>query len=431
MKQRPNKPKVKKNIVLVLVVILLAVIGLATIGLLVWDYFFPTTISQPATQVELPVDEQQALAPAPVAPAPAPVAPGVGAPPGPAFAGDWRIGIITGSGSWSEEYQAALMMQERFGADRIVRSTYPANFGAETISNVLSLINQGARAIVFVQAVPGAIAAIQTARNLSGDDIFFFWGAPQEPPAEVAQHADIVMSSDYFSMGRAIIEQAHRMGATSFAHISFPRHLGMESVSYRRAGLMQTAAQFGMEWIELTAPDPMTEGVAIAQFFILENMPQWIAQFGQNTAFFHTSCDMPEPMITQIAFWGGLFPMQCHPGPLHALPAAFNISMQGREGDLNFAVSQLRSAIAAAGGSGRFSTWAMPVNTLLVEVGVMYSIEYLEGRVGRHDRAALSRIVQEVSTGMGGGGITLSNWPLGGGVSIDNFYLVLSDFIDF
>jgi len=347
----------------------------------------------------------------------------------------WRIGIITGTVSQGEEeYLAARMMQERFGEDRIVRITYPDNFGAEmevTISNVLSLVDQGARAIVFVQAVPGAIAAMQATRELFGDDIFFFLGVTHEPPAELAQHADIAMISDDLSMGRVIIEQAYAMGATSFAHISFPRHLGMVNIAARRALLMETAAQFGMDWIELTAPDPMAEGVAQAQMFILENMPHWIAEFGPTTAFFNTNCGMQEPMITQIAALGGLYPLQCCPSPFHALPAAFNISMEGREGDLQFVISQLQSAVAEAGGSGRFSTWPVPVNMLLVEVGVMYAIEYLEGRVARHDPAALARIVQEVSASMGGGYIALSNWPLGDGTYLDNFYLVLSDFIDF
>ena len=346
----------------------------------------------------------------------------------------WRIGIITGTVSQGEEeYLAALRMEQRFGSDRIIRITYPDNFGAEmevTISNVLSLADQGARAIVFVQAVPGAMAAIQRTRELFGDDIFFFAGVVHEPPAELSQHADIAMISDDLSMGRVIIEQAYRMGADTFAHISFPRHLGMVNIAARRALLMETAAQKGMRWVELTAPDPMAEGVAQAQMFILENVPRWVEELGPNTAFFSTNCGMQEPLITQIAAHGGLYPLQCCPSPFHALPAAFNISMEGREGDLDFLISQLTSAVAAAGGTGRFSTWPIPINMLLVEVGTLYAIEYLEGRIGRHDRAALTRIINQVAAQFGTT-VDLGNWPLGGGAYIDNFYMVLSDFITF
>jgi len=113
------------------------------------------------------------------------------------------------------------------------------------------------------------------------------------------------------------------------------------------------------------------------------------------------------------------------------MPAAFNISMEGNEGDLDFLLSQLQTAVSEAGGEGRFSTWPIPINMMLLEVGVRYSIEFLEGRTsGRHDRAVLENVIDEVASAVGGA-VELSNWPLDDGSYIDNFYLVLSDFINF
>ena len=349
-------------------------------------------------------------------------------------AGDWRIGIITGTVTQGEEeFLAATRMQERFGADRIITTTYPDNFGAEmevTIANVQALVDAGAQAVVFVQAVPGAIEAIRTTRENFGDDIFFFAGVTHEPPAEIAAFADIAVISDDLSMGRVIMEQAAAMGADTFAHISFPRHLGMENIARRRELLQETAEEFGIQWVEVTAPDPMSEGIATAQMFILENIPRLVAEHGQNTAFFSTNCGMQEPLITQIAAYGGLYPLQCCPSPFHALPAAFNISMEGREGDVDFLISQLHDAVSAEGASGRFSTWPVPINMLLVEVGVLYSIEYLEGNIDRHDREALRRIISEVAANYGTA-IELRNWPLDDDTFIDNFYMILSDFVTF
>lgn len=354
---------------------------------------------------------------------------------GMAEVGDWRIGIITGTVSQGEEeYLAAMNMQEYFGADRISRLTYPDNFGAEmevTIANILSLADAGAQAIVVVQAVPGTIAAINATREQFGDDIFFFAGVTHEPPAEIAAHADIALISDDLSMGRVIVEQAVAMGADTFAHISFPRHLAMENIAARHALLRETAEQYGLEWVELTAPDPMSEGAAAAQMFIIENLPRWVEDNGPNTAFFSTNCAMQEAIMTQIAAYGGLFPLQCCPSPFHALPAAFNVSMEGREGDVAFLLQQLDAAVGDAGASGRFSTWPVPINMLFVETGVRYSIEFLEGRVGRHDRAALTRIINEVANSFGvPAEIELSNWPHDGGY-LDNMYRVLSGFVNF
>ena len=345
----------------------------------------------------------------------------------------WRIGIISDTLSQSEEeYLIAMRMQERFGPDRIIRTTFPDHFMAEmevTISNVLSMVDAGARAIIMCSAVPGTIAAIQRTRELFGDDIFFFIGAFHEPPVEIDQHADIAMITDDLSLGRAIMEQAYRMGADTFAHISFPRHLGMVTIAARRALLMETAAEKGIRWVELTAPDPVAEGIAVTQMFVLENVPRWVAELGPNTAFFATNCGMQEPLITQIVAYGGLFPLQCCPSPFHALPAAFNISMAGREGDIDFLLAQLTNSVVARGASGRIATWPIPINMLMTEVGVLYAIEYLEGRAGRNDPAVLRRIVNQVAAQYGTS-IELSNWPTPTGY-LRNTYRALSGFITF
>jgi len=350
--------------------------------------------------------------------------------------GDWKIGIITGTiTQGEEEYLASANMLARFGADRIVRTTYPDAFGPEvatTIANVLSLADQGAQAIVFVQAVPGAIAAIQQVRDRYGEDFFFFAGVPHEPPAEIASHADIAITSDDLGMGRVIVEQAVAMGADTFAHVSFPRHLGMETIAARRALLQETAAQYGLKWVEITAPDPMAEGVPAAQMFILENQPRWIAEHGNKTAFFSTNCGMQEPLITQVIAHGGLYPLQCCPSPFHALPAALNISMEGNEGNVEFLLGQLTAAVAAQNATGRVSTWPVPINMLLIEVGTLYSIEFLEGRTnGRNDTVTLERIINDVVKGFGGDSVQLSRWPREGGGDIENYYRLLSGFVTF
>jgi hypothetical protein len=348
---------------------------------------------------------------------------------------DWRIGIITGTVSQGEEeYLAAMNMQNYFGSDRIVRLTYPDNFGEEietVIANIVALADAGADAIVIVQAVGGTIAAIQQVREIHGDDFFFFVGVTHEPPAEIAAHADIALISDDLSMGRVIMEQAYAMGADTFGHISFPRHLGMENIAARRALLMEYAEAFGIEWVELTAPDPMSEGVPTAQLFIMENVPRWIDEHGQNIAFFSTNCGMQEPLLAQISAYGGFYPLQCCPSPFHALPAAFNIDLAGREGDIAFLIEQLNIEVAAAGAGGRVSTWPIPINMLFVETGVRYAIEFLEGRTnGPHDPAVLNQVISEVAASFNGA-VELALWPLEGGGELDNMYRVLSDFITF
>jgi len=104
--------------------------------------------------------------------------------------------------------------------------------------------------------------------------------------------------------------------------------------------------------------------------------------------------------------------------------------MEGRQGDVDFLLGQLRTAVASRGRSGHFSTWPIPINMLFVETGVLYAIEFLEGRVGRHDRAAYTRIMNSVA-GNYGTSVELSNWPMGDGRVLENYYMVLSGFVTF
>ena len=59
------------------------------------------------------------------------------------------------------------------------------------------------------------------------------------------------------------------MGATKFMHISFPRHLSYELLSRRRNIMAAVAKDLGMEFIDTSAPDPVSDvGVAGAQQYI-------------------------------------------------------------------------------------------------------------------------------------------------------------------
>ena len=89
---------------------------------------------------------------------------------------DYKIGIITGTVSQGEEeYQQAQKLKEKYG-DMVVTATYPDNFSTETEQTIATVTNMAAdpdvKAIIFVQAVPGATAAIQKVKE-TRDDILF------------------------------------------------------------------------------------------------------------------------------------------------------------------------------------------------------------------------------------------------------------------
>src|SRR5690554_7431383 len=86
----------------------------------------------------------------------------------------WKIGIMTGTVTQNEEeFRMAEQMLEEFGSDRIVITTYPDKFMQEqetTISNMLELAQDpDMKAIIMVQAVPGAVAAVDKVREVRPD----------------------------------------------------------------------------------------------------------------------------------------------------------------------------------------------------------------------------------------------------------------------
>ncbi len=352
-----------------------------------------------------------------------------------AEAGDYKIGIITGTVSQGEEeYQMATQMKEKYG-DMIVTATYPDNFSTETEQTINVVTSMAAdpevKVIVFVQAVPGATAAIERVRE-TRDDILFICGVCAEDPGVIAEAADICLLVDELSMGRTVPEQAAKQGAKTFVHISFERHLGYATIGARRELMKQTCEELGLEFVDATAPDPTGDaGVTGAQAWITENVPVLVEQYGKDTAFFSTNCSMMTPLIQQVAETGAIFPQQCCPSPYHGYPSAFNISTEGHEGDVQYMLDQIEAAVTEAGNNGRMSTWEVPINMLMIEAGVEYGIKYCEGEITPDEGSTYNEeaLFTEIKN-IGGEDTQISNYSDSNG-ELDNFYLILCPFYDF
>lgn len=316
--------------------------------------------------------------------------------------GNYKIGIMTGTVSQGEEeFRAAEKMIEVYG-DMIKHVTYPDKFSQEvetTISNVKSLAaDPDVKAIVIVQAVPGTAAAIDAVKEMR-DDILFIVGAPHEDPELIAQRADIALELDQLKRGENIMQTAKDMGAETFVHYSFPRHMSYELLSARRDELKKNAEKLGIEFVEIDAPDPTGDaGITGAQQFIYEDVPRVVEQYGKNTAFFNTNCGMQEPLIKQALETGAIYPEQCCPSPYHAYPGALGIEIpQDKAGDLDYLAEQIRDKVAEKGGTGRFGTWKTSANVAMIEAGVQYSIEYLDGKIERFDQDAMEKLMKEIT----------------------------------
>lgn len=303
----------------------------------------------------------------------------------------YKIGIMTGTVSQGEEeFMAAVELVEKYGSDVIVHMTYPDKFMDEqetTIANIVSLAaDPDMKAIVICQAVPGTKAAIDIIKE-NRDDILFIAGVPHEDPEVIASSADICINPDDLARGETIVALAEKMGAETFIHYSFPRHMSYELLAQRRDIFREECEKRGIAFVEVEAPDPTGDaGVPGAQQFILEDVPRQIEKYGVNTNFFSTNCAMQEPLIRKALDGGGIYAEQCCPSPYHAYPGALGIEIPAdKAGDVAYILEQIEAKVVEGGGAGRFATWRVPCNMAIIHGSAEYAILYAKGEVGKQD----------------------------------------------
>ena len=282
-----------------------------------------------------------------------------------------HIGIVTGSVAQSEdELRGAEAFIAEYGdVDKggIVRHViYPDNFMNEqetTIAQIVGLADDpDMKVIVVNQSIPGTVAAFKKIRELR-PDILLLAGIPQEDTNMIEEAADVVVDADNVKRGYLIMLAAKKMGAETFVHISFPRHMSIELLSRRRAIMEEAAKDLGLKFAFETAPDPMSDvGIPGAQQFILEKMPSWVEKYGKNTAFFATNDAQTEPLLKKVAELGAIFVEPDLPSPIMGYPGAFGIDLKAEAGNWPAILKKVEDTVVAKGGAKRMGTWAYSFN---------------------------------------------------------------------
>ena len=281
------------------------------------------------------------------------------------------------------------------------------------------------KAIVVAEGIPGTYPAFKAIRE-KRPDILLFVNNTHEDPVQVSTVADVVVNSDSVARGYLIVKTAHDLGATKFMHISFPRHLSYETISRRRAIMEQTAKDLGMEYIEMSAPDPLSDvGVPGAQQFILEQVPNWIAKYGKDIAFFATNDAQTEPLLKQIAANGGYFIEADLPSPTMGYPGALGIEFTDDEkGNWPKILEKVEKTIVEAGGSGRMGTWAYSYNFSGLQGLTDLAVKSIES--GDKD-FTLEKVLASLDTATPGSKWNGSLMKDNNGVEVKNSFFVYQD----
>jgi hypothetical protein len=294
-------------------------------------------------------------------------------------AAKFHIGVCTETVTQSEDdLRGAEQLIKEYGSvnngGMVRHITYPDDFMSQqetVISNIVSLADDPLmKVVVTCNALPGVAEAYKRIRA-KRPDIILLAALPAEDPLVIQKAADLAVDADFVSRGYTIPWVAKQLGAKTFVHISFPRHMSYESLGRRRAIMEQACKDLGIKFAFETAPDPTSDvGTAGAQQFILEKVPQWLKKYGPNgekVAMFCTNDAQTEPLIKQLAASkNGIFVEPDSASPLMGFPGALGLDLSAEKGNFPAIMKKIESTLVAKGDSGRLGTWAYSTGFTLV-----------------------------------------------------------------
>ena len=342
----------------------------------------------------------------------------------------YKIAVVTGTMSQAIDERAAAMMLETKYGDMITTDVYPDNFTEEKETVIQKIVqyadDPAVKAIVVAQAVPGTAEAFRQVKERR-DDIICLAGESQEDPSLISEAADVVLMNDFVARGYLIIKTAKELGCDTFVHISFPRHLGIESLARRLAVMKEAGKELGVEIVEETAADPMSDvGIPGAQQQILEKAPEWIEKYGQNSAYFCTNDAHTAPLLKQLLEYGGYFIEADLPSPLMGYPDALGIEFSDDDmSNYDYLLKSVEDAIVERGGAGRFGTWAYSYTYTLTAGLAEHAMNVIDGNSELTEIDDISDALAVYSPGAEWNGSYYTDANTG--VKTENYMLIYQD----
>lgn len=338
----------------------------------------------------------------------------------------YKIGIITPTLSKSEdEFRGAVRVSEKHPG-MIKHISLPENYSEEQETAITQILSLGddpeIKAIIICAGYSGILPAIQKIKD-KRPEMLVITAPIWDDPDMMAKYVDLCLDTDWVQRGRTIPAKAQKMGAKTFIHYSFPTHMAKEVLAKRRDMMKETAESLGMKFVEISTPDPTTgAGPSPMLQFLMEDIPREIAKYGKDTAIFGTNCPMQDVIIAKALELGFIMPEQCCPTPTQGFPAAMELEITKEDaGNFDKLNKIIADKAAAAGVTGRLSTWPVPVGYFFPEFSTEIAIEKLDGKISGFDIPQLEPAAKQVA----GVDVHFSKMK----PELDNYYLIIMDSI--
>ena len=345
----------------------------------------------------------------------------------------FHIGMVTLTMSQSEdEFRGVEALIAKYGkvddGGIIKHVVLPDNFAEEqelVISMIAGLADDPLmKAVIVNQGVQGTAAGFQKIRE-SRNDILLLTNMPQDDPEVMKNVATIIVDSDNVLRGYYDIVRAKEMGATTFVHMSFPRHMSVYVLARRRAIYEQVCKDLGIEFVFETVPDPAGDvGPAGAQQQTYDMLPRLIEKYGKDAVYFTTNTALHEPIIKRVVELGALFVDQDDMSPICGYPGALGLDLTAEAGDWPAIVKKIEADVVAKGAAGRVGTWPFSF-TYAASIGLCeLAKSMIEGTDSGNTLDDIVKNFQVVTPGC--------DWVSGvftypDGKKIDNYFLLTMD----
>jgi hypothetical protein len=355
-----------------------------------------------------------------------------------------KIAIVGEYTCQYDDYQAAMQVVNKYGEDKVIVKSWPVKFPEEG-EQMIRILQQIAadpdfHALIISTAVQNTLAAVEKLLEMR-NDIFVVLINSWENPEDAAKYANLVLTTDEAAMGPAMARQAQKLGAKTFVHLSFPRHMSYEKISERYKLLEEECAMLGLDLVNYTVPDPTGDiGMAGAQQDMLEEIPKLVKKYGEDTAFFCTNCGLQAPLIKAVTDAHGIYVQPCCPSPFHGFPIAFGLISEGegvffitdRQNTVKVIVDRTREKLAEKNMLGRVSTWPVPADMLNTVASAEYAIKWINGQAPKEgiDQDILSECGEEYIKEQTGQDIEVGfNTFTEGGMAYENYLMVSMGYI--
>ena len=349
------------------------------------------------------------------------------------------IAIITSDPSIDmNNYSTAIRMAEKYGKEKVIHVTWPADFVAEKekITKTLDPLtgDKEIKILVVSQAINGSNAAVDRFKKLR-DDVFIVYSTIMEPYAESALRANLLIVLNHPEMASAMVKQAKKQGAKAFVHYSFPRHMNLPVLFTRRLLIKAACASEGILFVDAEVPDPRGEaGSQFASETIVASVHNYAAKYGENTAFFCTNCFLQAPLIKAIVENHAIYPQGCCPSPYRGFPEALGIETGKNLADLPRMIGEVSRIAAEKNMTDRLSSWPVSATRIATNAAVEYALKWVNKEISRdgiNDKVLEECIKHYVEEVVGEGvEVAMSSYSENG-VTYDNFKMLLMSYLDF